>query len=261
MRWVPVILLAGFACSIASAHPEDEFCLDGEDGLDPVLCRTLAQLDAQNAAVDQSNIGPILDDQGRERGFWATAGLYVGIGVNHILPGGLDHILFVLAIFLACTGVRALVIQVSAFTVAHTVTLAMAASGVFAPAPEIVEPLIALTIGLVAVENLFFSTMTQWRPYVVFGFGLIHGLGFAGFFGELGLPSGQFWSALIGFNIGVEIGQLAVVCAAAVIAWMIWGRLDESRRAQQYRRFVVLPGSVLIGLVGFWWTFERVFAL
>ena len=84
-------------------------------------------------------------------------------------------------------------------------------------------------------------------------------MGFAGFFGELGLPPGQFWSALIGFNIGVEFGQLAVVAVAALNAWAILRVMDPEKRARQYRQFVVLPGSLFIGVVGLWWAYERVF--
>ncbi|MEL7187774.1 MAG: HupE/UreJ family protein, partial [Pseudomonadota bacterium] len=196
------------------AHPEDEFCTPGDDSLDPELCRMLAELDSKDGALNQSDTRPIMTADGVERGFWSTLGLYIVIGINHILPDGLDHILFVLAMFLACTRLRDLVLQISAFTVAHTVTLGLAATGVITPSSNIVEPLIALTIGFVAIENLVAREMTNWRPFVVFGFGLIHGMGFAGFFGELGLPAGQFWSALIGFNVGVEFGQLAVIAIA-----------------------------------------------
>ena len=248
-----------FIAPTASAHPEDEFCTPGGDSLDPELCRQLAEMDAKDAAAAPADVGPILDARGNVRGFRATAGLYTTIGVQHILPGGLDHILFVLAMFLAATTLRALILQISAFTVAHTVTLGLAASGVIAPSADIVEPLIALTIGFVAIENILFRDMTKWRPAIVFGFGLIHGMGFAGFFGELGLPSGQFWSALIGFNLGVEIGQLAVIVLAAAVAWFLRRQLPDAKKARQYRQFVVLPGSAVIGVFGFWWAFERLF--
>ena len=132
-------------------------------------------------------------------------------------------------------------------------TLAMVASGVFAPPASIVEPLIAATIAFVAIENIVFKDMTRWRPFVVFAFGLIHGMGFAGFFGSLGLPAGQFWSALIGFNIGVEIGQLAVVLLAAVLLWPLRGIWTEAR----YRQFIVWPACAAIGFTGAFWTVER----
>lgn len=245
-----------FSCAV-EAHPEDELCMPGDDSLDPALCAALLELDRADGALAQTELAPILDAAGNERSRMSTAALYVSIGIRHILPGGLDHILFVLAIFLASVRFRSLLIQVSAFTLAHTATLAMAASGVITPSSSIVEPLIALTIGLVAVENLFFKEMTRWRPAVVFAFGLIHGMGFAGFFGELGLPIGQFWSALIGFNVGVELGQIAVLLLAALLATGIRRYLRNN--ARQYRRWVVLPGSVLIGLTGFWWAIQRTF--
>lgn len=240
-----------------SGHPEDELCTPGEDGMDPALCAQLAAMNSAEGAFQQSDLQPILDESGQERGFWSTAGLYVTIGIGHILPDGADHILFVLAVFLASVRIKALVWQISAFTVAHTATLALAASGVITPSGSLVEPLIAFTIAFVAIENLVFPEMTKWRPVVVFGFGLIHGLGFAGFFGELGLPPGQFWSALIGFNIGVEIGQLAVIVAAAIAGLLLRRALRDPAGVAGYRNWIVRPGSALIGLTGLWWGVTR----
>ena len=197
------------------AHPEDEFCVPGEGSLDPALCEQLAALDSANGNSART-VQPILDATGAPRSASSTAVLYVGIGVGLILPGGLDHILFVLALFLTSAKARPLVIQITCFTLAHSVTLGLAAAGVISPSADIIEPLIAATIAFVAIENLRVDEMPSWRPLVVFGFGLLHGLGFAGFFGELGLPQGQFWSGLIGFNIGVEIGQLSIV----LVAWL-----------------------------------------
>jgi len=99
--------------------------------------------------------------------------------------------------------------------------------------------------------------MTSWRPAVVFGFGLVHGMGFAGFFGELGLPPGQFWSALISFNIGVEIGQLAVIATAAVLGFALRRALRDPEGTLRYRQSIVRPGSLLIGVTGLWWAITR----
>lgn len=244
----------------AAAHPEDEFCVPGEDGMDPALCRALAALNSSDDVASDAELAPLQDDAGNVRSFWSTLGLYVTIGVKHILPDGSDHILFVLALFLASTSGRSLLIQITTFTVAHTVTLGLAATGVIAPASSFVEPFIAMTIAFVAIENLIFKKMTWWRPLLVFAFGLVHGLGFAGFFGELGLPPGQFWSALIGFNIGVEIGQLSVVTAAFGLAFFLRRRLDAGLEEVLYRRYIVLPGSALIGIVGLWWLVARIAA-
>lgn len=253
------ILFIALLCSffaVAGAHPEDEFCVPGETSLDPALCEQLAALDRTDGAQARS-VAPILDETGAARSATSTLLRYITIGVGHILPGGLDHILFVLALVLTSTQLRALVIQISTFTLAHTATLGLAAAGLLSPPASIVEPLIAASIAFVAIENLFVSDMPRWRPAIVFLFGLLHGLGFAGFFGELGLPANQFWSALVGFNIGVEIGQLSVV-ALALALLAIWRRTASHQQMNtQYRRWVVVPGSAMIGLTGLWWAIER----
>ena len=248
-----LLLVAGSA----GGHPEDELCVPGEDGMDPELCALLAEMNSSEGALDQTENAELLAGFDEQRGFFETAGIYIRIGIGHILPDGADHILFVLAVFLASVRVRALIWQISAFTVAHTATLGLAATGVITPSSGIVEPLIAFTIAFVAIENLVFREMTKWRPVVVFGFGLIHGLGFAGFFGELGLPPGQFWSALIGFNLGVEIGQLSVIAVAAVIGLALRRMLRDPTGMAGYRSWIVRPGSALIGLTGLWWGITR----
>lgn len=256
-----IAAIAAMLVSLAAfGHPEDEFCTPGEDGMDPALCAALAELNSDQGDLSPGALQPLLDASGEQRGFWSTAGLYVSIGIGHILPDGADHILFVLAIFLASTRLRALVVQISAFTVAHTATLALAASGVITPSSAVVEPLIALTIAFVALENLVFKEMTSWRPVVVFAFGLVHGLGFAGFFGELGLPPGQFWSALIGFNIGVEIGQLSVIAIAAMLGLILRRALHDVAGSGRYRQAVARPASLLISITGLWWFVTRVLA-
>jgi hypothetical protein len=252
-----IALLLLCLAGVAGAHPEDELCVPGEDGMDPELCALLAEMNSSEGALDQSNDNELLAVLDEQRGFVETLRLYVGIGIGHILPDGLDHILFVLAVFLASVRVRALIWQISAFTVAHTVTLALAATGFITPSSSVVEALIAFTIAFVAIENLVFTEMTWWRPAVVFGFGLIHGLGFAGFFGELGLPPGQFWSALIGFNVGVEIGQLSVILVAAIVAYVLRRWLRDPAGVAGYRSWIVRPGSALIGLTGLWWGVTR----
>ena len=144
---------------------------------------------------------------------------YIPVGFDHIIPKGLDHILFVLGLFFLSAHLRPLIWQISAFTLAHTVTLAMGALGWVNVPGSIVEPLIAASIVYVAVENVFHSGLNRWRPLVIFGFGLLHGLGFASVLEEFGLPEGQFIPALIGFNIGVEVGQITVVLVAAACVW------------------------------------------
>ena len=255
MRSLLMLMLLVIASS-AFAHPEDEFCVPGEGNLDPALCEAL------NAMQSGTELRPLLDSEGNELGSMATAWLYVGIGVGHILPGGLDHILFVLALFLTSTQLRALVLQVTMFTLAHSLTLGMAAAGWISLNSAWVEALIAATIAFVAIENLFVKRLPSWRLPVVFLFGLLHGLGFAGFFGELGLPDNQFLAGLVGFNVGVEIGQIGVVLLALVMATALL-RLFEAKQLPEstYRRYVVLPSTLVIAAIGSFWTVERLLAV
>jgi hypothetical protein len=238
--------------SVAMAHPADELC-GADGGMDPALCRALQEMDRADSVSDTD--APDSVDE-FDRPALQTFGLYVKIGTGHILPGGLDHILFVLALFLSTRRLRPLLLQISAFTAAHTLTLGLVAAGVIAPPAGIVEPLIAATIAFVAIENMLVRKMTLWRPFIVLAFGLVHGMGFAGYFGTLGLPSGQFWSALIGFNVGVEVGQLSVLLAAALLAWPLRHRVSDAL----YRRAIVWPFSGAIGLTGLVWTVQRILA-
>lgn len=180
---------------------------------------------------------------------------YTVLGFTHILPKGLDHILFVLGLFLLSTRMAPLLIQVTAFTVAHTLTLALSVYGVVSLPPSVVEPLIAASIAYVAIENILTPQLKPWRAFVVFGFGLLHGLGFAGVLQEVGLPRAQFVPALVSFNVGVELGQLAVI-VLAFLAVGIWGR----NRAW-YRPRVVIPASAAVAVTGLFWTVQRVLGL
>lgn len=193
---------------------------------------------------------------------------YIPVGFDHILPKGLDHILFVLGLFFLSTKWRPLLWQVSAFTLAHTVTLALGATGWVNIPGSIVEPLIAASIVYVAVENVFQSGLSRWRPFVIFGFGLLHGLGFASVLGEFGLPESQFFPALIGFNVGVELGQLTVIALAAILLFIsvrLSGRMkakDPSLPDMTYEtmfRAVSVPASLGIAMIGAYWSIERVF--
>lgn len=179
---------------------------------------------------------------------------YVALGFTHILPKGLDHILFVLGLFLLSTRAAPLLWQVTAFTVAHTITLALSMYGILSLPANIVEPLIAASIVYVAVENMVTTRLHTWRVFVVFGFGLLHGLGFAGVLTEIGLPREEFVTGLIAFNVGVEFGQLAVIALAA-LSFGYWFRLRP-----WYRTRVVLPISAAIALTGLYWTVERLIA-
>ena len=139
------------------------------------------------------------------------------LGYTHILPKGLDHILFVLGLFLLSPRVKTMLLQVTAFTIAHSITLGLSIYGVISLPWRIVEPLIALLIAYVAIEDLVTRELKPWRLALVFVFGLLHGLGFAGVLRELGLPREEFLTALLTFNLGVEGGQLTVIAMASLV--------------------------------------------
>ncbi|UTW46368.1 HupE/UreJ family protein [bacterium SCSIO 12696] len=176
--------------------------------------------------------------------------LYLRLGFTHILPLGLDHVLFVLGLFFLNRRLKPLLWQVTAFTLAHTLTLGMAAAGLLEFNIRWVEALIALSICYVAIENLATDKLQPWRPLVVFIFGLLHGIGFASVLSDIGLPDGEFFPALISFNVGVELGQLTVIA----LAWLL---LLKWMDAPWYRQRIVMPACSLIALTGFWWFIER----
>ena len=176
---------------------------------------------------------------------------YFALGFTHILPKGLDHILFVVGLFLLSARWRSVVLQVSAFTIAHSITLGLTIYGIVSLPARVVEPMIALSIAYVAFENLVTTELKSWRIALVFSFGLLHGMGFAGVLRDLGLPRADFLTALLTFNLGVEAGQLTVV-ALAFLAVAYW-----RRNAESYRRFVVQPASAAIAVTGLYWTIVR----
>ena len=182
----------------------------------------------------------------------AIVRLYTGLGFTHILPRGIDHVLFVLGIFLLAVELKPVLAQVTAFTVAHTITLALTMYGVVSLPARVVEPLIAVSIVCVAVENVFTSRLHPWRPALVFAFGLLHGMGFAGVLTEIGLPRSEFVPALLSFNAGVEAGQLTVIG----VAFLLFGL--PFRKEVWYRRRIVVPASLAIAAIGLYWSVARV---
>ncbi|MAX72122.1 MAG: hypothetical protein CMH66_00345 [Nioella sp.] len=178
---------------------------------------------------------------------------YIVVGFEHIVPKGLDHILFVLGLFFFSLQMRPILFQVTAFTLAHTITLALASLEIISVPASVVEPLIALSIVYVGVENVLGFGSLRSRTALVFAFGLLHGLGFASVLGDVGIDPTRFITALVGFNIGVEFGQLAVIFAAFLLVGYWFGRKDW------YRARIAVPASLFIALIGAWWSVERVF--
>ena len=185
--------------------------------------------------------------------FWSVGSSYLNAGFLHIVPKGLDHVLFILGVFLITMRLRPLLIQITMFTVAHSLTLSLGVLGCVNIPPQVVEPLIALSIAYVAFENLGSDRLSRFRLPVIFGFGLLHGLGFASVLAEFRLPEGLYFAALFWFNVGVEFAQIGLL-VAAYLGITVWFSCPEA-----YRRYVVLPGSLVIGGVGTYWMAERIF--
>ena len=177
---------------------------------------------------------------------------YIEIGFIHIIPRGFDHILFVLGLFFYAARWRPLLVQITIFTIAHSLTLALASQGLVSVPASIVEPIIAASIAYVALENIWRQKLHMSRLLIIFVFGLIHGLGFASVLAEIGLPQGDFLISLISFNVGVELGQIAVIAAAFIL------HLCLPLSPDRYRRIVAIPASCVIGAIGIWIVIERV---
>ncbi len=179
--------------------------------------------------------------------------IYVQLGYTHIIPLGIDHILFVLSLYFLNSNLKTVIWQATAFTVAHSITLGLAMYGLITPPTYIVEPIIALSIMFVAVENIISDKLRPSRLFIVFGFGLIHGMGFASALISLGLPENQFFTSLLTFNLGVELGQLTVI----LIAWLLIGKWFSKK--PYYRNRIVIPISSIIAIIALYWTIERTF--
>jgi len=193
---------------------------------------------------------------GSWQGVSAVLGTFVPSGIQHILIGP-DHVLFLVGLLLVGGTARRLGLIVTAFTLGHSVTLSVAALDLYAPPAAVVEPLIALSIVLVGVDNLLVGAAPpaarDLRPWMAGLFGLVHGFGFASVLREFGLPREALGWSLFGFNLGVELGQLAVVVPAAVA-------LEALRRHSALAAArVAMVGSVVVVLAGAWWFVQRVF--
>ena len=178
---------------------------------------------------------------------------YLKLGFQHIVPDGLDHILFVSGLCLLSTKIKTIIWQATAFTVAHSITLALSMKNVIVAPPAIVEPVIALSILFIAIENIILSELKPWRILIVFLFGLIHGLGFASSLNEIGLPPNKFFTSILSFNIGVELGQITVI--AAIFTLLI----IPFRKKIWYRKGIIYPLSVFIAFIAAYWAVERIF--
>jgi len=192
-------------------------------------------------------------------GFYNLASTYTVLGVEHIL-GGLDHLLFVLVLLLLVGSLKVLFKTITAFTVAHTITLALATMDFIHISSRAVEATIALSIVFVAVEVVYAMNgrkhLTQKYPWLVaFGFGLIHGFGFAEALKEIGLPQFEIVPSLIFFNVGVEVGQLLFVSVMLFFTWLL------RRLFENHVRVLKIGAAYSVGTIAFCWLLQRVYVV
>jgi hypothetical protein len=180
---------------------------------------------------------------------------YLKMGITHIIPNGFDHILFVTSLCLLSSKIKTILWQASAFTVAHSITLALSMKNIIVAPGQLVEPMISLSIVFVAIENILLSELRPWRILIVFFFGLVHGLGFASALSEVGLPRNNFFTSIVAFNCGVEIGQIVIIL-------FVFGLLVKPfGKKINFKKQFVYPLSILIALIASYWTLERIMML
>ena len=189
---------------------------------------------------------------GSRQGTFAVIRKFVPAGIHHILIGP-DHLLFLVGLLLLGGSVRRLLMVITGFTVAHSITLALAVLNVVTPPGRLIEPIIALSIVYVGIDNLMVRGGRDMRVWIALVFGLIHGFGFASVLQEMGLPSGALGWSLFSFNLGVEIGQVTVAVVVASALMALRARSDVAGRR------LAVAGSVVVMAAGTFWFVQRVF--
>ena len=234
---------------------EDVYQFYWDKNFGPVILRVNLndQSELHTEIITKDSLSSTFNINKNQSSTFITMTDYIIIGFEHILPKGLDHILFVLALFLLSTKFKPLFFQVTFFTIAHSITLFLGVLNIVNISPNIVEPIIAISIAYVAFENLFTNKLNKTRPFIIFIFGLIHGLGFAGVLTEIGIPDDLFVTSLISFNVGVEIGQITVIFIAYVLLALPFGKKNW------YNKIITKTISLIIAFVGLYWFIERIF--
>lgn len=178
---------------------------------------------------------------------------YFVLGIQHIIPKGLDHILFIFGLFLFSSSLNKLIKQITIFTIAHSITLIFVSLSLIKINPQIVEPIIALSIVYVGLENIFRNYIKEYMRYVVIlFFGLLHGLGFALVLSDIGFRGSKLFLNLISFNIGIEIAQISIILILYLLVAI------KFARNKYYRIAFQIPSSIFIASIGLYWFVERI---
>ncbi len=243
-NWLLFALFICFSSLLFSHSPDEIIILDIEQG----------ELNFENDLIASEYKAALKRLQSRRlvaMSLVKKIEVFIKAGFEHIIPKGLDHIVFVLGLFFSFTSVKSLFYQITSFTVAHSMTLIIAAFGIINLPSSLVEPLIAMSIVWIGFENCLTKRQGKIRNLVVFIFGLLHGLGFASVLSVYGVPKDNFTSLLLAFNVGVELGQITVLILAFIITYIAFNKNWK-------RKIVRIPASIAISFVGLFWFIERI---
>ena len=196
---------------------------------------------------------PIFFKENNIRSMFTSFTKFFVLGIQHIIPKGLDHILFIFGLFLFSSSLNKLIKQITIFTIAHSITLIFVSLSLIKINPQIVEPIIALSIVYVGLENIFKNYIKEYMRYVVIlFFGLLHGLGFALVLSDIGYRSSKLFLNLISFNIGIEIAQILIILFLYLLIAI------KFAKNKYYRIAFQIPSSILIASIGLYWFAERI---
>lgn len=197
------------------------------------------------AAINGAQASPPIPTK-QKSSFWG----WLREGFWHVIPKGVDHILFILGLFLLSPQLKPLLTQSLLFTLAHSITLGLTVAGSIPFNAQIIEPLIALSIAYVAIENLFLKELKPWRLVLIFCLGLLHGMGFGSAMSELPVRASALIIPVIGFNLGVEAAQVIILLLALGLTWW-WNEKKEYN-------YLRITASLAIAATGLFWTIERI---
>ncbi len=224
----------------------------------PIILRENNDLKLEDELVTEylqsgTESDPIFFNENNFRSMFVSFTKFFVLGIQHIIPKGLDHILFIFGLFLFSSSLNKLIKQITIFTIAHSITLIFVSLSLITINPQIVEPIIALSIAYVGLENIFKNYIKEYMRYVVIlFFGLLHGLGFALVLSDIGYRSSKLLLNLISFNIGIEVAQISIILFLYLLVAI------KFANSKYYRIAFQIPSSIFIATIGFYWFIERI---
>ena len=224
----------------------------------PIILRENNDLKLEDELVTEylqsgTESDPIFFNENNFRSMFVSFTKFFVLGIQHIIPKGLDHILFIFGLFLFSSSLNKLIKQITIFTIAHSITLIFVSLSLIKINPQIVEPIIALSIVYVGLENIFKNYIKEYMRYVVIlFFGLLHGLGFALVLSDIGYRSSKLFLNLISFNIGIEVAQISIILFLYLLVAI------KFANNKYYRIAFQIPSSIFIASIGLYWFIERI---